>query len=75
VRDSLERGTRSHVLICELVLTGVAEANTQQAFVDILDNDVIKPLQILKVSEKDLVLVGNPVLIVGRRCVAEEIEG
>ena len=50
-----------------MMLTGVAEASTQQAFVDILDNDVIKPLQILKVSEKDLVLASIPVLIVGRR--------
>ncbi|KAH8984618.1 hypothetical protein EDB92DRAFT_1886263, partial [Lactarius akahatsu] len=33
----------------------VAEASTQQAFVDILDNDVIKPLRTLKVSQKHLV--------------------
>ena len=65
MRDNLERGTRSRVLICDTMLTGLAEANTQQAFVDILDNDVIKPLQILKVSEKDLVLAGIPFLIVG----------
>ncbi|KAI9453219.1 hypothetical protein BJY52DRAFT_1189777 [Lactarius psammicola] len=31
--------------------TAVAEANTQQAFVDILDNDVIKPLKTLKESK------------------------
>ena len=67
MRDNLERGTRERVLICDMMLTGVAEASTQQAFVDILDKDVIKPLQILKVSEKDLVLASIPVLIVGRR--------
>ncbi|KAH9169280.1 hypothetical protein EDB89DRAFT_1985952 [Lactarius sanguifluus] len=38
VRDSLERA--------------VAEANTQQAFVDILDHDVIKPLATLKASQE-----------------------
>ncbi|KAH9065848.1 Rho GTPase activation protein [Lactarius vividus] len=36
IRDNLERAT--------------PEANTQQAFVDILDNDVIKPLTTLKAS-------------------------
>ena len=39
-----------HILDRVLEPTGVAEANTQQAFVDILDNDVIKPLKTLKVS-------------------------
>ena len=34
-----------HILNCGLEPTAVAEANTQQAFVDILDNDVIKPLK------------------------------
>ena len=38
------------ILNCGLVLTAVAEAKAQQAFVDILDNDVIKPLGTLKVS-------------------------
>ena len=31
--------------------TGVAEARTQQTFVDILDRDVIEPLRKLKVSD------------------------
>ena len=42
---------RLHILHCGLEPTGVAEANTQQAFVDILDEDVIKPLVAFKVSE------------------------
>jgi hypothetical protein len=32
------------------------DADAQQAFIDILANDVIKPLEILKVSQDDLVL-------------------
>ncbi|KAH9029694.1 Rho GTPase activation protein [Lactarius pseudohatsudake] len=39
VRDSLEGGTRLHILNRSLGQTAVAEANTQQAFVEILDND------------------------------------
>jgi hypothetical protein len=46
--------------------TAIAEANTQQAFVDILDNSVIKPLAIFKASEYDLVWAGISVLIIGR---------
>ncbi|KAH9008371.1 hypothetical protein EDB85DRAFT_2283815 [Lactarius pseudohatsudake] len=42
----------------------VAEASTQQAFVDILDNDVIKPLRTLKVSQKHLVRKGVLVLTI-----------
>jgi len=45
--------------------TAVAEANTQQAFVDILDNDVIKPLANLKASQELLVWAEIPVLIIG----------
>jgi hypothetical protein len=41
-----------HILRCGLEPTRVVEANTQQAFVDILDNDVIKPLRTLKVSQE-----------------------
>ena len=41
---------RLHILNSDLGLTGFAEVNTQQAFVDVLDNDVIKPLTALKVS-------------------------
>ena len=49
----------------QLELTGVllADADAQQAFIDILANDVIKPLEILKVSQEDLVLAGIPVLM------------
>ena len=38
-------------LNCGLELTAFAVADTQQAFVDILDIDVIKPLATLKVIE------------------------
>jgi hypothetical protein len=51
VRDSLERGTQLHFLQSIVGPTAEADANTQQAFVDILGNDVIKPLEVLKVSE------------------------
>jgi hypothetical protein len=51
----------------ELEHTGVvlAEADMQQAFVDILAKDVIKPLENLKVSREDLIVAGIPVLMVG----------
>jgi len=65
VRDNLERGMRLHILNYGLEPTVIAEANTQQAFVDILDNDVIKPLSAFKVSQEHLVRSGNPVLIIG----------
>ena len=61
VKDSLERGTRLHFPNCSLEFTAVAEANNQQAFVDILDKDVIKLLETLKASP--LSLAGIPVLI------------
>jgi hypothetical protein len=35
--------------------TAVAEANAKQAFVDILDIDVIRPLATFKVNEQDLI--------------------
>ena len=54
-----------HILKCGQEPTAVAEANTKQAFVDILDNDVIKPLTTWKVSQEDLVRAGIPVLITG----------
>ncbi|KAI9433279.1 hypothetical protein H4582DRAFT_998078 [Lactarius indigo] len=41
------------------------EANTQQAFVDILDNDVIKPLTSLKASRELLVWPEISVLMIG----------
>ena len=43
-----------HILNCSWSPTGVAPtgADTQQAFVDILVNDVIKPLEMLKVSQE-----------------------
>lgn len=39
----------------QLELTGVslADADAQQAFVDILSKDVVKPLEILKVRQED----------------------
>ena len=45
-------------------LTGIllTDADARQEFVNILSNDVIKPLEILKVSQEDLVLAGIPVL-------------
>lgn len=50
VRDNLERGVYSHTLNCGLETTGVAEADNQQVFVENLDEYVIKPLSMLKVS-------------------------
>lgn len=46
--------------------TSVTEADTQQAFVDILDNDVIKPLRTLKVNHEHLVRDDISVLIIRR---------
>jgi len=54
-----------HILICGLEPTAIAEANTQKAFVDFLDDDVIKPLRTLKASQELLVRSGIPVLIIG----------
>ncbi|KAI9431836.1 Rho GTPase activation protein [Lactarius psammicola] len=51
VRDNLDKGMNLHILNCGLGSIAAAEANTQQAFVDILDDDVIKPLRILKESK------------------------
>ncbi len=42
--------------------TSIAEANTQQDFVNILDKDVIEPLTALKASLKSLMVV-VPILI------------
>ena len=42
----------------------LAEADAQQAFIDVLAKDVIKPLEKLKVSRGDPVLKGISVLIV-----------
>ncbi len=66
MRDNLERGMRLHILDCGLGPTAIAEANTQQVFMDILDNDVIEPLSALKVSQEHLIREGIPVLIRGR---------
>ena len=52
-----------YILIHVLEPTVIAEASTQQTFVDILDSDVIKPLVTLKVSQEDLVQAGIPILI------------
>ena len=56
---------RLHILNRGLEPTSIAEANTQQTFVDILDSDVIKPLRILKVSQEGLTLAEIPVLMIG----------
>jgi len=54
-----------HILNCGPEPTAVAAANTQQAFLDILDNNVIKPLGTLKASQELLGREGVPVLIIG----------
>ena len=41
----------SYTLSCGLELTSIAEADTQQTFMDILDKDVIEPLTMLKVRQ------------------------
>ena len=46
--------------------TKIAEANTQQTFVDILDNDVIIPLKVLKVSQENLTLAEILVVMIGK---------
>ena len=46
------------ILNGDLELKGFTEVNTQQAFVDILENDVITPLTRLKVGQEDLVRAG-----------------
>ena len=51
IKDNLESGMRLHILNYSLELRSIVEANIQQAFVDILDNDVIDPLVSLKVSQ------------------------
>ena len=42
--------SRLHALNFDLEPTAVAEANTQQAFLDMLENDVIRPITTFKVS-------------------------
>jgi hypothetical protein len=54
---------RLHILNYDLELRSIAEANVQQAFVDILDNDVINPLVSLKVSQGVFVHVDNLIMI------------
>ena len=51
LRDNLERGMCYAHFKLQLGRTGIAEANTQQAFVDILDNDVIEPLATFNVNK------------------------
>jgi hypothetical protein len=50
---------RLHILNYGLELRSIAEANIQQAFVDVLDNDVINPLVSLKASQGLFVYVDN----------------
>ena len=51
IRDNLERGMCFAHFKLLRGPTAIAEVNTQQAFVDILDNDVIEPLATFKVSK------------------------
>ena len=66
VKDNLANGTHIRFLHFYLGFTADTEANAQQAFVDILDNDVIQPLVVLKASEEPFVwsevtlLTGHP---------------
>ena len=64
VRDNLDKGMNLHILNCGLGSIAAAEANTQQAFVDILDNDVIRPLTTFKASQERLAREGVSVLII-----------
>ena len=48
-----------YMLTCGLELTSITEANTQQAFMDILGKDVIEPLTNLKVGQRLCLLCGN----------------
>ena len=50
MRDNLERGVHFHMSNSGLVPTAIAEVSTKEAFVDVLENYVIKPLGTLKVS-------------------------
>jgi hypothetical protein len=43
--------------------TAVAEASAKQAFVDILDNGIIKPLTTFMVNEKSLVWAHSSLII------------
>ncbi|KAN0140287.1 hypothetical protein V8E53_002183 [Lactarius tabidus] len=51
-RDHLEKGMRLNILNFGPDPTVVAEANAQQAFVDILSIDIIKPLATFKTTRK-----------------------
>ncbi|KAI9439452.1 hypothetical protein BJY52DRAFT_529930 [Lactarius psammicola] len=53
VRDLLEKGIHLRILNCGSEPTAIAEANTQQAFLDILDNNIVKPLGTLKKSNDE----------------------
>jgi hypothetical protein len=55
VRDSIEKGMHLNILNFFPEPTAVTEANAKQAFVHILDVDVIEPLATFKVNEQDLI--------------------
>jgi hypothetical protein len=55
VRDNLEKGMCLNILNFGLEPTPIAEANARQAFLDILDIDVVKPLATFYVNEQDLI--------------------
>ena len=57
MRDNLENGMHLDILNCGLEPTAFAEADAQQAFVDILDVSVIEPLAAFEVNEYDHILV------------------
>jgi hypothetical protein len=51
MRDNLEKGMPLNILNFDLEPTSIAEVNAKRAFVDILDNGIIKPLATFKVYE------------------------
>ena len=54
----MKKGMCSYTLNCGLPFTSIAEADTQQTFMDILDKDVIEPLTTFKVRQ-DRVFCGK----------------
>ena len=53
---------RLYILNYSLELRSIVEADIQQTFVDILDNDVINPLVSLKVSQDLFIQVEDPII-------------
>ena len=64
-----------HILNYDVELRSIAESNIQQAFVDILDNEVIKPLASLKASRGLLVRANNLIIgLSGRKRIEEDLK-